>query len=318
MLQVLFGLVFFAWIALSLLWLSTFTQVGRTPWGKRGYRYRRVRWSSAIAATATFILACVVAQGLPTSREQETGKPPTAVTTSPDAAPTNAGAVASAQAPDLSRPVTDAQEDAGENALCTAVMEKLKEAVRSGKTDEDTTTAQAELLIVADTALAKELGVSDWRANKIIGVSLDRMKNHDSSGNLLTYCVNRSGGTNSAGSDAGASMPPNPDLKVSAPELAREYGANSVAADLKFKGKLIEVDGEIEDISRDVTNTIFVVLSSQDPESVTDIQLFFSDAHEKEAASLNKGEYFAAVCQCEGKFVNVLLKNCETTISVSH
>jgi hypothetical protein len=317
MLQFLFGLVFFAWIALSLLWISTFTQAGRTPWGKRGYRFRKIRWNSAIAATAAFVVACVVAQGLPTPSDQRIGKTAATVISPPDAsAPTSEG-VSSSPDPDLSQPVTDAQEVAGENALCIAVIEKLKEAVRSGKTDGDATTAQAELLVIADTALAKELGVSDWRANKIIGVSLDRMKNHDSSGNLMTYCTNRGSGTTSAGRDSGARTPPDPDLKVSAPELAREYEANSVAADLKYKGKLVEVDGEIKDINRDVTNTIFVVLSSQNPESITDVQLFFSDAHEKEAASLNKGEYFAAVCQCEGKFMNVLLKNCETTVSVS-
>jgi hypothetical protein len=67
--EVLFGILFFAWMGLSLVWLSTFAQLGRTPWAKRGFRYRRVRWTTAIAATVSFILACVVSQGLPTSTE---------------------------------------------------------------------------------------------------------------------------------------------------------------------------------------------------------------------------------------------------------
>jgi hypothetical protein len=124
----------------------------------------------------------------------------------------------------------------------------------------------------------------------------------------------------STGSAPGGSsgVPPKPDFNVSAPDLCREYEANSIAADLKYKGKLLEVSGTIKDINKDILNSIFVVLDSQNPESITDAQLYFSDAHEKEAARLNKGEYFGAVCRCDGKFMNVILKDCETTISEKH
>jgi putative nucleic acid binding protein/zinc ribbon protein len=107
--------------------------------------------------------------------------------------------------------------------------------------------------------------------------------------------------------------PAKPDFKVSAAELCRQYEANSIAADLKYKGKLLEVSGEIKDINKDIVNTIYVVLDSRNPESITDAQLYFSDAYEKEAASLSKGEYFAAICRCDGKFMNVMLKDCEMT-----
>lgn len=107
-----------------------------------------------------------------------------------------------------------------------------------------------------------------------------------------------------------------PDFKVSAPELCREYVANSIAADIKYKGKLIEVSGMIKDINKDMVDTIYVILDAQNPESITDAQLYFSDAHEKEAAALYKGEYFGAVCRCDGKFMNVMLKDCEITASV--
>jgi hypothetical protein len=112
--------------------------------------------------------------------------------------------------------------------------------------------------------------------------------------------------------------PPKPDFIVSAPDLCREYVANSIAADLKYKGKTLEVSGTIKDINKDILNTIYVVLSSDDPESITDAQLYFSDAHEREAAALNKGNYFSAICRCDGKFMNVLLKDCEITASGLH
>jgi len=127
---------------------------------------------------------------------------------------------------------------------------------------------------------------------------------------------NQQSGSVSPGADSGA--PPKPDFVVSAPDLCREYDANSIAADLKYKGKILEVSGIIKDINKDILNTIYVVLSSQNEASITDAQLYFSDAHEKEAAALSKGEYFGAVCRCDGKFMNVLLKDCQTTISVTH
>jgi hypothetical protein len=121
---------------------------------------------------------------------------------------------------------------------------------------------------------------------------------------------------NSPTGDSGA--PAKPDFVVSASEICREYDANSIAADLKYKGKLVEVSGTIKDINKDILNSIYVVLDSENPESITAAQLYFSDAHEKEAAALNKGEYFGAVCRCDGKFMNVLLKDCETTVRQLH
>lgn len=87
MMEFLFGILFFAWIGLSLVWLSTFAQAGRIPWAKRGFRYRRVRWTTAIAATASFILAAVVAQGLPSSGKLPVAESPSAGAREASAAP---------------------------------------------------------------------------------------------------------------------------------------------------------------------------------------------------------------------------------------
>lgn len=127
---------------------------------------------------------------------------------------------------------------------------------------------------------------------------------------------NQQSGGNSPTSDS--VTPPKPDFIISAPDLCREYVANSIAADLKYKGKTLEVSGTIKDINKDILNTIYVILSSEDSESITDAQLYFSDAHEQAAAALNKGNYFSAICRCDGKFMNVLLKDCEITASGLH
>jgi hypothetical protein len=68
--------LFLGWIALSTVWVAMFTQRGRLIFARRGYQFRRVRWTSAIAATITFVLLCAVAQKVPPS--SEAGKTPVA------------------------------------------------------------------------------------------------------------------------------------------------------------------------------------------------------------------------------------------------
>jgi hypothetical protein len=190
----LFGVLFFAWIGLSLVWLSTFAQAGRTPWAKRGYRYRRVRWASAIAATACFILTGIVAQGLPPSGKQDVAAAPNARSPEAGAAPMASAEPAdeatSATAPPADLPVTDAQATSGVTALCAAIFEEAGEVARGEKVDDDKTVTQVKLLLAADATLTRELAISDERAQKILGVSIRRMEHGDPDGNLVTYCMN--------------------------------------------------------------------------------------------------------------------------------
>jgi hypothetical protein len=133
--EVLFGILFFASIVFSLVWLATFAQRGRTPWAKRGFRYRRVRWTTAISATTAFILACVVAQGLPTPGNPSVGAPaPAAPGSEAGAAPADS-TVDVAPAPeadgshtgysviDQAPPNTPAEEAEGLQIFCAVVAE---------------------------------------------------------------------------------------------------------------------------------------------------------------------------------------------------
>jgi hypothetical protein len=191
MLEVLFGILFFAWIGLSLAWLGTFTQRGRTPWAKRGYRYRRVRWGSAIAATACFILAGTVGQGLSPSPELQAGKPVAAEAPAADAPAPDFAPSPSAPKDDSVAPVTEVEIDAGDRALCAVAAEKVNEVAAGEKVEEDATAAVLELMIAADGVLTRQRGISDWRAQKIITASFDRMRQQDPNGNLFAYCMNR-------------------------------------------------------------------------------------------------------------------------------
>jgi len=198
----LFALFFLAWIGLSVVWLATFFKRGRLPFARRGFRFRRVRWASAIAATAAFFLASIFAQWLstiPQSSPQLQAGRPAALVASPAAdavpaselPPVSSTDTAKAEAEsDAAQPVTEAQTTAGVTALCSAVFEKVGELARGGEVKQDGDLEIIKLMVSADDTLSKELGVSEWRAQKILGVSIDRMKSGDPDGNLVTYCLN--------------------------------------------------------------------------------------------------------------------------------
>ena len=55
-----------------------------------------------------------------------------------------------------------------------------------------------------------------------------------------------------------------PSVKISASRLYKEYDANEIAADQKYKGKIIEVTGVIRDIGNDIMNNAYVTLAGDE------------------------------------------------------
>ena len=99
-----------------------------------------------------------------------------------------------------------------------------------------------------------------------------------------------------------------PVASLSAAELYQAYENNEVAAAAKYKGQVILVTGAIGNIGKDVLDKIYVTLDAG--HLVTSIQAFFTKTHTNAVASLSKGQTVTLKCKCDGKFGNVLLKNC--------
>ena len=97
-----------------------------------------------------------------------------------------------------------------------------------------------------------------------------------------------------------------PVLSISAEKLYSEYEANEVAADLKYKGKVIEVTGIVRLIDKGLMDEIYVTLKGN--EYFGDIQCFFSESRAQEAASLKKGSKITIIGLCDGQMMNVLLQ----------
>jgi len=99
-----------------------------------------------------------------------------------------------------------------------------------------------------------------------------------------------------------------PAMTVSASELYADYEANGVAADDKYKGKVLLVTGEVNTIDRDIMETIYVTL--QGDEYFGDVQCFFAEDHVSAASQLTKGQTITVKGRCDGKLMNVMLEGC--------
>lgn len=98
-----------------------------------------------------------------------------------------------------------------------------------------------------------------------------------------------------------------PDLAVHPSTLVREYDGNEVAADMRYKGKRLQLSGVVDDIGKDFMGTIYVTLmSSHDFRSV---QIYFSDAHANRVANLRQGSQITVVGKCTGLMGNVHIKD---------
>lgn len=99
-----------------------------------------------------------------------------------------------------------------------------------------------------------------------------------------------------------------PAITVSPDQLYADYEANEVAADLKYKDKVLIVTGTVNDIAKDITDEIYVTINTG--EMFGSIQCFFATSHTNEAAGLKKGQTITIKGKCEGKMMNVLLRGC--------
>ena len=98
----------------------------------------------------------------------------------------------------------------------------------------------------------------------------------------------------------------NPSVTISASKLYKEYNENEIAADEKYKGKIIEVTGLIRDIGNDIMDNAYITLVGN--EYFGDIQCYFNE--KSVVAKLSKGKKITVIGSCSGLMINVQINNC--------
>jgi hypothetical protein len=98
-------------------------------------------------------------------------------------------------------------------------------------------------------------------------------------------------------------------IKITASELLSEYKANQVAADDKYKNKIIEVSGTINSIGKDILDTPYVTIGGSS-DVFTNIQCMFAKDDQSQLINLQKDTKITLKGKVSGYMMNLLLNNC--------
>lgn len=99
-----------------------------------------------------------------------------------------------------------------------------------------------------------------------------------------------------------------PSYTLSANQLYNEYNSNEVAADSKYKGKVVIVTGTIQDIGKDFMDDAYIVIGGDG--FLDGVQCTFTKGEQSSVARLSKGQSVRVKGEVAGKMGNVLVNKC--------
>lgn len=109
-------------------------------------------------------------------------------------------------------------------------------------------------------------------------------------------------------SPASPASPPAQSLKLSAAKLAGDYEANEVAADIKYKGKWLEIKGVVGSVNKDFADAVWVGI---DGGSNPFMPIHAEGIDAQKAAALTKGDRITVTCIGGGMIVgSPILRSC--------
>lgn len=96
---------------------------------------------------------------------------------------------------------------------------------------------------------------------------------------------------------------------LSANQLCKEYSSNEVAADFRYKGKIVVVFGTIQRIGKDIMDQAYIVIGGEG--FLDSVQCMFTTSEDASVARLSKGQFVKVKGEVSGKIIgNVLLDKC--------
>ncbi len=111
-----------------------------------------------------------------------------------------------------------------------------------------------------------------------------------------------------------STAPPSvPAMEVTSIKLYLDYKANEIAADAKYKGKILKVTGIVVDIGK-FLGTSEITLLGEDTVGVSGVRCKFNKDNESQLLQLSKGQEITVQGKCTGFSVTyVTLENCLVT-----
>lgn len=99
-------------------------------------------------------------------------------------------------------------------------------------------------------------------------------------------------------------------IHISAQDLFQAYQDNEIAADKNYKGKSLEVSGEVGEIGKDMLGTPFIIFGSANKFQIGHVQCMFPSSALDTLARVKKGEWAVVHAKAAGKMMNVVLREC--------
>jgi len=96
-----------------------------------------------------------------------------------------------------------------------------------------------------------------------------------------------------------------PSYTLSASQLFSEYKNNEVAADAKYKGKVVIVSGTIQNIGKDIMDDAYIVIGGGG--FLDGVQCTFTKGQQSSVARLSKGQQVRVKGEVRGKMGNILV-----------
>ncbi len=91
------------------------------------------------------------------------------------------------------------------------------------------------------------------------------------------------------------------EVYTSPRELIEAYRANEIAADARFRGKMVSISGTVADITRSAFDDTVVQMG--DPNGFERVHATLSDGQQSVAAQLQRGQSVVVVGRCTGMII---------------
>jgi len=102
-----------------------------------------------------------------------------------------------------------------------------------------------------------------------------------------------------------------PPKTVELRTLLAEYADNEVRADSNFKDHVIQTSGVVDDVKKDIMNSVYITVGTGRQFEIPQVQCFVADEHVNKAASLSRGSRVQVRGRVQGLMMNVLVQDCE-------
>lgn len=102
-----------------------------------------------------------------------------------------------------------------------------------------------------------------------------------------------------------------PEYSITSEQILKEYDENGVRAATKYKNKVVEITGTIDDINVDILGDAYITLTDGSDFSLTDVECTFLDSQQiNKLNNLVKGQTITVVGTVNDYSFNLYVKNC--------